>query len=303
MKGKLCVITGATSGIGQATALALGAMGANIVALGRNERAGAALVASIGQLKGGGAAEFIRADLADQRQVREAAARVCMKHKTIDVLLNNAGARYDAFRASPQGIERTFACNHLGHFLLTGLLLDSLLAAPSAQVITVSSGNHASAPIDGRWELSAQGYERRTAYARSKLANILFAVELARRLAGTHVTSNAYDPGGTASHFSRNNGLVSWVRHLLAHGLRRELVSTKTAADGIVHLVSAADTCGANGRFFHRRSEIPLPRPEITSGGRELWELSLRLTGLKLEDTGIEAWKVMRPEEETARAE
>lgn len=281
MKGKLCVITGATSGIGRATALALGALGANLILLGRNERAGEAVIRKIRQQDGGGTVEFISADLADQDQVRRAAARIAAQHAAVDVLVNNAGARHDRFQKSPDGIELTFACNHLGHFLLTALLLERLLAAPAACIITVSSGSHGSAMADGRWALEAATYDRRQAYAKSKLANLLFAYELARRLAGTRVVSCAVDPGGVASNFARNNGLLSWGRHLLSHALRRELVFPREAARTIVWLAGALDVSGINGSFFHRMDRIRSSPASYDAGAaRSLWASSLAWTGL-----------------------
>ena len=295
MRGKVCVITGATSGIGRETALALGALGADLVLLGRNAEAGGSVVAKVRRMTGAGKIVFIGVDLADQHQVRLAAARITSEHKQVDVLINNAGARNDVFRVNPNGIEMTFACNHLGHFLLTALLIESLLAAPAARVITVSSGSHGSAPADGLWQFSAANYDRRQAYARSKLANILFAFSLAERLKQTRIASNAYDPGGVASNFSRNNGLLSWVRHMLAHGLHRDLVLPRSAAGDLVYLADGPELQAARGCYFRRRAVVPVSvAPGNSPMARELWELSIHLAQLD-ERIGSRTWALLRP--------
>ena len=141
--------------------------------------------------------------------------------------------------ATEDGLERTFATNHLGHFLLTSLLMDHLRAAPSARIITVSSSAHRAANDDGIWSYQGHEYDRRQAYAKSKLANILFAFELARRLQGTRIVSNAVDPGVVSTNFARNNGLLAWAKHTISHGLRGELVSAARAADTIVYLATS----------------------------------------------------------------
>ena len=156
-------------------------------------------------------------------EVRRVADEIRRRAPAIDVLINNAGARFDTYEASAEGIERTFATNHLGHFDPTALLLDRLLAAHSARIITIGSGAHEAAPVSGEWIAHRGTYARKAVYARSKLANIVFAYELARRLAGTGVSSNAVDPGGVATNLGRNNGLLPWMRHLAYYALKRQL--------------------------------------------------------------------------------
>lgn len=209
MGRKVCVVTGATSGIGRATALALGEANTDLVILGRNEGAGASLLAKLQRRGFGNASTFIQIDLADFENVRRAAGHIRRKYSKIHVLVNNAGARFNDYETTVDGLERTFATNHLGHFLLTALLLDVLLSS-AARVITVGSGAHAVSP-EGSWLLTRETYDRKVAYGRSKLANIMFAYELARRLQRTSVVSNALDPGGVATNLGRNNGLVPWA--------------------------------------------------------------------------------------------
>ena len=198
----------------------------------------------------------------------------------IDVLVNNAGARHDTYRETVEGFEMTFAVNHLSHFLLTCLLLDGLKRAPQGRVITVSSGSHAAAQVDASWQLRPPAYDRKQAYAKSKLANLLFAYELADRLRDTNVTSNALDPGGVASGFALNNGLKSWLKHVVSHALRRDLVSPARAASTVVHLASSPDVAGITGTFFCRgRESRSSPASYDRDLAAELWALSLRSVG------------------------
>ena len=281
MKGKTCVITGATSGIGRACAVELGRLGADLILTGRDDRRGAELVRRIQRNQAPGSAHFIRADLSVQREVRELAAAIRTRCARVDVLINNAGARFDTFRPSADDIESTFATNHLGHFLLTLLLLDKLQAAVSARVITVASGAHASACGDFERTFRAENYDRKAAYGNSKLANLMFAYELARRCRGTNITSNAADPGVVASNFARNNGFMSWLRHVGYHALKRELVSPKKGAETIVFLASSPAVEGVSGKYFFQKREIEssgISKDEAAA--KRLWESSLRMTGL-----------------------
>jgi len=281
LKGKTCVITGATSGIGRSCALELGRLGADLILTGRDKRKGAELVRRLQRDRACGSAHFIRADLSVQREVRELAAAIRNRCARVDVLINNAGARFDTFRPSADDIESTFATNHLSHFLLTLLLLEKLQAAEAARVITVASGAHASAREDFDRPFRAENYDRKAAYGNSKLANLVFAYELARRLRGTNITSNAVDPGGVASNFARNNGFMSWLRHVGYHALKRELVSAKKGAETIVFLASSPEVEGVSGKYFFRKREIEssgISKDEAAA--KRLWESSLHMTGL-----------------------
>jgi NAD(P)-dependent dehydrogenase (short-subunit alcohol dehydrogenase family) len=281
MTGKTCVITGATSGLGRAAAWALGQMGANLVLIGRNQRLGAKVADQVRSEFPRVRVEFIRTDLSLQKEVRALAARIADNYPYLDVLINNAGARFDTYQESSDGIEITFATNHLSHFLLTCLLLDRLRNAPAARVITVSSSSHWGVSADGDWCIKPANFDRRLAYGKSKLANLMFAYELADKLAGTAVTSNALDPGGVASNFARNNGILSWMRHLVAHGIRRELVSPGKGAETIVYLATSSEVTGRSGKYFLKNREVDSSlASRDREAGRRLWALSLRLTAL-----------------------
>ncbi len=260
----------------------LAALNANLVLVGRNEHAGQDVVRRLLRRSPRSRVEFIRTDLSRQSDVRVLAAMITERCERVDILINNAGARIDNYHETDDGIELTFATNHLGHFLLTGLLLERLLQAPSGRVITVSSGSHSGVSARERWYLDRANYDRRVAYAKSKLANIMFAYELAERLRKTRVTSNAVDPGGVATNFARNNGLVPWIRHLAAHALRRELVSPRRGAETLVYLAAAEEVAGVTGKFFCHRQQV---ESSATSHDREearrLWDLSVQLTDVQ----------------------
>jgi len=291
---KTCVVTGATSGIGKAAALALGKLGMNLIITGRNDKAGNRLADRINTIKGPGRAEFLKADLSSQKQVRELASTIHSRHKQVDVLINNAGARFDAYGECEDGLERTFATNHLGHFLLTCLLLERLLDAPSARIITVSSGAHSHSDPGPDWILKRNNYDRSIAYVNSKLANILFSYELARRLKNTPVTSNVMHPGGVASRFASNNGLRSWIRHVAYYLLKGDIVSPSKGAETIVYLAVSPDVDGITEKYFYRESEArSAPVSYDENGARDLWKLSVDLTLLD-EGTG-DVWKIIKP--------
>ena len=281
MDGKICVITGATSGIGRAAALALGSLKAELILVGRNEQAGADVIRRLRRRARGTSVEFIRADLSVQSDVRNLATRLTKNYERVDVLINNAGARFDDYHQTSDGIELTFATNHLGHFLLTNLLLERLMKAPAARVITVGSGSHCSASAHGGWSSDRASYDRRLAYAKSKLANIMFAYELAERLRNTRATSNAVDPGGVASNFARNNGFVSWLRHLVAHALKRELARPRKGAETLVYLAVSPEVDGVTGKYFRRNREVESSAASRDrEEARRLWDLSAELTGV-----------------------
>ncbi len=253
MPGRVSVVVGGTLGIGRATALALGEAGAHLVVLGRHEDAGAAVVSRL--RRRGARAEFLRTDLSDPESIRQTATKLRRRHRRIDTLVNNAGARFSRYETSGFGVERTFAVNHLGHFLLTALLLDRLLESKDGRIVTIGSGAHA-ASLDSGWLPTENGYDRKVAYAVSKLANVTFTYELARRLRGTSVTANSIDPGGVATNLGRNNGLVPWLRHLVYYGARGELKTARRAASLVTRVATDESLRGVSGKYFDERGEI-----------------------------------------------
>lgn len=294
MNGMNCVITGATSGLGKAAAQSLGRLGANLILVGRNERAGTAVVAGLNKEARDAQVEFVRADLSDQAQVRSLGRRIAGIFPHIDVLINNAGARFNTYHASTDGIEMTFATNHLSHFLLTCLLLEQLLRSAAARVITVGSGSHSSASSNADWHPAGQAYERKTAYAQSKLANIMFACELARRLTGTPVTSNAVDPGGTATNLGRNNGWISWFKHLGYYAMKRQLISPHRSAQALVYMAASSELDHVSGKYFFQGRAVKSSEDSYDeTAAKKLWDLSLKMT--RLDGQIGPTWKYISP--------
>ena len=212
MQGKICLITGGTNGIGKSTAQALAQMGATVVIVGRNAPKTAQVVEEIRAASGNNNVDSLLADLSSQQEVRRLADEFKSKYSHLHVLLNNAGGVFMQRQLSVDGIEMTFALNHLAYFLLTNLLLDTIKASAPARIINVSSDAHTSGKIEFD---NLQGERRYSpgAYGNSKLANILFTMELARRLEGTGVTVNALHPGFVATGFAKNNGQIIATPH------------------------------------------------------------------------------------------
>lgn len=293
---KVVVITGATSGIGKATAFRVADLGVRLVLVGRNETKGIEVVSRIRSSSPQCICEFLRADLSNLTRVRELASIINDRYDRVDVLINNAGGRFSQFEQTADGLERTFATNHLGHFLLTALILDRILNAPAARIITVGSGAHFGVDGTPSWVLQRSDYERRLAYAASKLANIVFAYELARRLSGTFATSNAVDPGGVATNLGRNNGWTAWLRHLVYYAVKSELVTANQAASHIAYLGFAQELTGMSGQYFRDGQVVAsslASRDRIIAQG--LWSLSVKLAGL---DSRVgRAWKYLQPDD------
>ena len=277
MDGKTCLITGASDGIGYVAARELARMGARVIAVGRNAaKTHAAAMRIIDETKNDDVS-YLVADLSSQRDVHRLARQVKERTPQLDVLLNNAGAIFLSKQTSIDGFEMTFALNHMGYFLLTNLLLDQLMQSVPSRIINVSSSSHGS---PGRFLLhelprpvSNRGYR---AYGRSKLCNILFTYELARRLEGTGVTVNALHPGLVRTNIARNNGVLGRVVNFFI-GARG--VSVEQGADTLVYLASSPEVEGISGRFFVNRRDVASSRlsydTELASG---LWDLSQRLT-------------------------
>jgi len=276
MKGKVCVVTGATSGIGKAAAAALAGLGATVVLVGRDRGRTEAAAAEIAPVSVSPPRAEI-ADLASLEQVRGLAERLAGLER-IDVLVNNAGLVLGERRITPDGFEHVFALNHLAPFLLTNLLLPKLAASAPARVVTVTSDAHSAARLDLSDPNLERGWDSWRSYANSKLANILFTRELARRLDGTGVTANCAHPGVVRTGFGRES------RPLLRLGItiaRPFMASPERGADTIVYLASSPDVAGQTGGYYvkrQRREPSAAARDDAAAG--KLWEISEELTGL-----------------------
>jgi NAD(P)-dependent dehydrogenase (short-subunit alcohol dehydrogenase family) len=278
MHGRTCVITGATSGIGRATAVALAGMGATLVLVCRDRQRGEDTLAAIAAQTGRRDASLVLGDLAVQRDVRRIAAELLDGDRPLHVLINNAGVVNLQRTVTTDGIETSFAINHLAPFLLTNLLLDRLHRSAPARVVTVSSEAHRF----GRLDFDDLGNERRyrfmRVYGQTKLANILFTAELARRTEGTRVTANSLHPGAVATSLGKNNG--AWARAIVAL-LRPFFRTPEDGAATSVHLASSPAVDGVTGRYFvDCREKLPSSAAQDAAAARRLWDVSERLTGL-----------------------
>jgi retinol dehydrogenase 12 len=274
MQGKVCVVTGATSGIGKAAATALARLGAQVLLVGRDRDRTEAAATEIGSTSALPPAVEI-ADLASMEQVRALAGHLAALER-IDVLINNAGLVLGEHRVTPDGFEHVFAVNHLAPFLLTNLLVPKLTASAPARVITVTSDAHSAASLDLDDPNLEHGWDSWRSYANSKLANILFTRELARRLHGTGVTANCAHPGVVRTGFGRE------ARPLLRFGVtlaRPFLLSPERGADTIVYLASSPDVAGETGGYYVKRQRRePSAAARDDAAARKLWEISEKMT-------------------------
>lgn len=278
MKGKVSLVTGATSGIGKAAAEELARLGATVVVVGRNDEKCAATVDQIRQTTGSPSIEYLLADLSSQSEVRRLAQEFKEKYASLDVLVNNAGAIMLSRQFSVDNIEMTFALNHLAYFLLTNLLMDPLTASPAARVVNVSSGAHQGARMDFGDLQGRRRYTGWRAYGRSKLANLLFTYELARRLKGTSVTANALHPGLVGTNLLANNGRFG---ALLKAFLGFRGTSPKEGAQTVVYLASSPEVNGVTGQYYVKQKPLQSSEASYDTGAaRRLWEVSAELTGL-----------------------
>jgi NAD(P)-dependent dehydrogenase (short-subunit alcohol dehydrogenase family) len=253
MTGRTCMITGATSGIGLAAALELARLGASLVLVGRNPERGEQALKEVRRALRAGDVTLLLADLSSQAEIRRLAADFLASGWPLHVLLNNAGVINLRREESGDGIETTFAVNHLAYFLLTRLLLERLKESAPARVVNVASDAHRGA---GRLDFddleSRRGYSAMRVYGRSKLANILFTRELARRLEGTGVTANAIHPGFVGSNFAKNNGLLGIAAMTLLRPFAR---STEKGAETAVYLCASPEVEDVTGEYFHMGGE------------------------------------------------
>jgi len=279
MTGKTVVITGATSGIGLETAVALAGAGARVVITGRDRARGEAAVKDIQRRSGSQAVELVVFDLGDLASVRAGAGEILARCPRIDVLVNNAGIVLSDRRVTPDGLEATFAVNHLGPFLLTELLLDRLKASAPARIVNVASTAHKGARrgLDFDDLQSERAYRALNVYSKSKLANIYFTTELARRLAGTGVTANSLHPGTVATGYGRDGD----TKGVFAFGLKvikPFILSPERGARTSVFLASAPEVAEVTGAYFLRRKQAtPTRVARSTEAASRLWEVSEKL--------------------------
>jgi len=284
MKGKICVVTGATSGIGEATAHSLAKMGATLTIVGRNPAKSEEAAKRIIESTGNPNVEYMLADLSSQEAIRRLAGQFRSRHQSLHVLVNNAGATFSKRRETSDGIEMTWATNYLSYFMLTNLLLDLLKAGSPSRIINVSSGLHRRARLDFDDLQLKNGYSRGRAYDLSKLAIILFTYELARRLEGTGVTANALGPGLVRTNLGKNDGLPTRLAKSFADLFA---ISAEEGAKTSVYLASSPKVEGVTGKYFYKGKEARSSDASYNiESGRRLWAVSEEQTGLKREAPG-----------------
>ena len=277
--GRVCMVTGATAGIGLATAEALARLGAHVVAVGRNPEAGERLAIRLRKEADNPQVEFLRADLSLQSEVRALAAGFLARHARLHVLVNNVGAYFLGRTTTAERFEATFALNYWNVFLLTRLLLESLRAGAPSRIVNVSSDSHRGARLDPAAVESARGGSGLNAYGQSKLALTSFTYELARRLQGSGVTVNAVHPGFVASSMYEEQGLLRW---LVAPVVRRVGRPVEAGADTVVYLASSSEVEGVTGKYFVDRKAVrSSPATYDAELARKLWEMSERMVGLQ----------------------
>lgn len=276
MQGKVCLVTGAASGIGAVTAQALAQRGATVVLVDCNTERGAARVDQIRGQTGSSAVEFIRTDLSVQKEIHQLAQQFKSRYARLDVLVNNAGALFPRRGESADGIEMTFALNHLAYFLLTNLLLDTLQASAPARIVNVSSHAHERTQIHFDDLESRSAYNGRLVYAHSKLAIVLFTYELARRLEGTGVTANTLTPGIVATNFPRNSGRLIGLAVRL---FRFAFLSPEEGAQTSIYLATSPEVEGVSGKYFAKCKAVPSsPASYDTVAAQRLWQVSAEYT-------------------------
>lgn len=279
LQGRTVIITGATSGIGRATAVALAGMGAELVLLCRDQAKGEATIAEIAAKTGNSKVELLPADLASLASVRAAATTFLQSGRPLHVLLNNAGVVNLGRQLTVDGFEEVFAVNHLAYFLLTHLLLDRIKASAPARIVNVASEAHKFGGINFDDLGAEQGFKTMKIYGQSKLANIMFTYALARRLDGSGVTVNAVHPGAVSTGLGKNNG--PWAKFLISL-LRPFFRSPEQGAATSILVASAPQLAGVSGKYFLNCRERRTSKASYDEAAQErLWRVSAAMTGVE----------------------
>jgi len=279
LSGKTCIVTGASNGIGKAAAAALAGMGARVVMVCRDAGRAEAARAAIAREASSDDVEVLLADLSSQEQIRSLAAQINDHYEKIDVLLNNAGAVNTVRTTTVDRIETTFAVNHLAYFLLTNLVLDRVRASEAGRIVNVSSGAHVGARIDFDDLQGERRYGGMRAYGQSKLANVLFTYELARRLEGSGVTANCLHPGVVATGFGHNN--AGWLK-IGVSMIRPFILNAQRGAETSIYLAASPEVAGVTGQYFEKCKAVKSsPASYDTSAATRLWAISEEMTRVR----------------------
>lgn len=277
------MVTGATSGMGQVIARKLAQMGATVIIVGRSRERGIETLQRIVSATGNASVELMLADLSSQKEICQLAQQFKSRYQHLHVLVNNAGAWITSRQESIDGIEMTFALNHLGYFLLTNLLLDTLKASAPARIINVSSYGHKRTKMNFDDLQAKQGYNGMQTYRQSKLSNVLFTYELARQLAGTGVTVNAVNPGLVATRFGLNNfGVIpARIVNLLIRVYGLVGTNAEQGAQTSIYLATSPNVEGITGKYFEKQTAVPSSEESYDPAtASRLWQVSEAMTGL-----------------------
>jgi len=279
MNNKTILITGASGGIGLQSAIGLAKQGVNIVMVGRDKERTSQAVELVKTQTGNRSVSYLLADLSSIQEVRRLAQEFKDKYPALDVLLNNAGAVLLRRKVSVDGYEMTLALNHLNYFLLTQLLLDMLKAAPAGRIVNVASRAHYRGHVNFEDLQSQHGYNGMRVYSMSKLMNVLFTYELARRLDGTNATANCLHPGFVASNFGGNNGWIARIAMRFMTGR----ISVEEGAKCPIFLASSPDVQGVSGKYFNYDTQETRSSEESYDQNiaRRLWDVSEELVAIQ----------------------
>jgi NAD(P)-dependent dehydrogenase (short-subunit alcohol dehydrogenase family) len=275
MQGKVAVITGATSGIGEVAAQKLAAMGTRLVVVARDPKRAANTISRLRENTPGINHQVFNADLSRIADMKRVASEIAAAEPRIDLLINNAGAMFERRKVTADGLELTFATNHLAYFVITNALLDRLLAAGHARIINTSSDAHRRGKLDFNDLQFTKGYSGFGAYCRSKLCNILFTRELARRLGKGSVTANCLHPGFVGTRFGdQNKGLLSYVFRIA----KKFALTPEKGAETIIYLATSDDVAEMTGEYFQEcRPKTPSKEAQDEAAALRLWEESEKL--------------------------
>ncbi|MCC6613208.1 MAG: SDR family oxidoreductase [Anaerolineae bacterium] len=280
MRGKVCLVTGANAGLGKATVLRLAKLGASVIMVSRSRERGEAARRDIIGASGNTEVDLLVADLSSQAQIRRLAEDFRTLHSRLDVLVNNVGGVFMTRSLSADGIETSLALNHLAPFLLTSLLLDVVQASAPARIVNVTTRLGANTAIDfDDIQFEQRAYSGFSAYSETKLANMLFTYELARRLQGTGVTVNCVHPGVFRSNFG-SEGMPPVMR-ILNVVVRPFMAEAARAAERVVYAATAPELAGVSGQYLGNRQPLTSPKQAYDEAAQaRLWQLSVSLTGL-----------------------
>jgi len=272
MNGKICLVTGATDGIGKVSARVLAELGAKVIIVGRNPEKSAIVLAELRSISGNENIDLLMADLAVMQEVRDLAEQVISRYDRIDVLLNNAGGYFTKHEITSDGLEMTFALNHMSYFLLTNKLMELLKYSAPARIVNVSSDAHYGVDIEFENLNGEQEYKAWKAYQKSKLANVLFTYELLKKVPG-NITVNCLHPGFVATNFGHNNG--GFFGPVLKIAQRISAIDPEEGAKTSIFLCSAPEIKGASGKYFYKCQPKTSSRESRNMDtGKRLWQIS-----------------------------